>query len=152
MKKHFLATDILVIASVLFLMSIGAVTLFSAADRGKVQVQLLAYCLGLIAIIVISFWDYRSIERNSNQIYFLSIFLLLIVFVFGIGKEETGAISWIRFGKIGVQPSEFVKILFCLYISCNISSMLEKNTLNNTWPHTRFQYDRRTCYQHIRCS
>ena len=131
MKKHFLATDFLVIALVIFLMSIGAVTLFSAADKGKVQVQLFAYCLGLIAIIVISFWDYRSIERSPNHIYFLSIFLLLIVFVFGIGKEETGAISWIRFGKIGVQPSEFVKILFCLYISCSISSMLEKNILNN---------------------
>ncbi len=131
MKKHFFAIDFIVVIAVLSLMSIGAVTLFSATTVGKVKVQLLAYSLGIISMILLSFWDYRSVERNSPHIYFFSIFLLLIVFIFGIGKEETGAISWIRFGKIGVQPSEFVKILFCLFISCNISSMIDSNSLNN---------------------
>lgn len=131
MKKHFWATDFVVVIAVIFLMTTGAVTLVSATTVGKVRVQLLAYSLGIISMILISFWDYRSIQKSSYHIYFLSIFLLLIVFIFGIGKEETGAISWIRFGGIGVQPSEFVKILFCLFVSCNISSMLEQNTLNN---------------------
>lgn len=131
MKKHFLATDFVVVISVIFLMATGAVTLISAATAGKVRIQLLAYSLGIISMILISFWDYRSIQKGSYHIYFLSIFLLLIVFIFGIGKEETGAISWIRFGKIGIQPSEFVKILFCLFVSCNISTMIEQNKLNN---------------------
>lgn len=60
----------------------------------------------------------------------MCIFLLAIVFPLGIGKEETGAISWIRFGAIGVQPSEFVKILFCLYLSCEIGELIEKDKLN----------------------
>lgn len=131
MKKYFKSIDFIVIIAVISLMSIGIITLFSATTIGKVKVQLLAYSLGIISMILISFWDYRSIEKSSMHIYFFSIFLLLIVFIFGIGKEETGAISWIRFGKIGIQPSEFVKILFCLFISCNISSMIESNTLNH---------------------
>lgn len=131
MKKHFLAIDFVVVTTVLLLFAVGTAAIYSAADIGKLYVQLLAYSLGIISMILISFWDYRSIQQNSNHIYFISIFLLLIVFVFGIGKEETGAQSWIRFGGIGVQPSEFVKILFCLYISCKLSSMIEENTLNN---------------------
>lgn len=131
MKKHFLATDCAVVISVLVLMAIGIVALSSATDTRKLGVQLLAYSFGIISMILISFWDYRSIQKNSPHIYVLSVFLLLIVFVFGIGKEETGAISWIRFGGVGIQPSEFVKILFCLFLSCNLSSMIEENTLND---------------------
>ncbi len=131
MKRHFLATDFVVIISVLLLMIIGTVAIASAATTSKIRVQLLAYSLGIISMVLISFWDYRSIRKNSYHIYIFSVFLLLMVFVLGIGKEETGAISWIRFGKIGVQPSEFVKILFCLFLSCSLSSMIEENTLNN---------------------
>ncbi len=131
MKKCFFAIDYIVVITVLLLFAVGTVAVYSAADTRKLYVQLLAYSLGIISMILISFWDYRSIQQNSYHIYFISIFLLLIVFLFGIGKEETGAQSWIRFGGIGVQPSEFVKILFCLYISCNLSSMIEENTLNN---------------------
>jgi len=81
-------------------------------------------------MICISFWDYRSIIHIKNYVYFLSIFLLLLVFIFGIGKEETGSLSWIRFGSIGVQPSEFVKLLFCLYLACDLSEKLDTGTLN----------------------
>jgi rod shape determining protein RodA len=53
------------------------------------------------------------------------------VFFFGIGKEEKGSLSWIRFGSIGIQPSEFVKLLFSLFLSCELSEKIEKNSLND---------------------
>lgn len=130
MKRHILSTDLIVISDVILLMSAGLVSLTSASqDIRKLTVQTFCMVLGFILIIAVSFWDYRSVTVKTNQIYFLCIFFLAIVFPFGIGKEETGAISWIRFGSIGVQPSEFVKLLFSLYISCELSAKIEKGTL-----------------------
>ncbi len=106
----------------------------SGAEERKPLVQLFACILGIISMILIAFWDYRSLIPVMRYIYFLSIFLLILVFLFGIGKEETGALSWIRFGSIGIQPSEFVKLFFCLYYAWDISQNVENKTLNKAKP------------------
>ena len=117
---------------VLSLTAIGLTAVSSATTEiRKISVQILACSLGLCSMLTIAFWDYRSIKGFGRHLYFLCIFLLAIVFPLGTGKEETGAISWIRFGSIGVQPSEFVKLLFCLYLSCEFRQLLEQGTLNN---------------------
>lgn len=132
MKKYVLSVDFTVVFTVLLLMMTGFFSLTSATDNTrKLTVQTLCYAAGFIIMIALAFWDYRSIAGQKMRIYFLCLFLLIIVFPFGIGKEETGALSWIRFGGIGVQPSEFVKLLFCLFLSCELSEKIEKNTLNN---------------------
>ena len=132
MRRYVLSVDATVVFTVLLLMIAGFVSLTSATDDlRKLTVQTLCYIVGFIVMIALAFWDYRSIHGQKQHIYFLCIFLLAIVFPLGIGKEETGAISWIRFGGIGVQPSEFVKLLFCLYISCELSEKIDNATLNN---------------------
>jgi rod shape determining protein RodA len=47
----------------------------------------------------------------------VNILLLISVLILGTGEEETGGKSWIRFGKIGIQPAEIVKIGFILAFS-----------------------------------
>ena len=42
----------------------------------------------------------------------------MLVFVPGIGVEVNGANRWIRFAGIGLQPSEVMKFLSILYVSC----------------------------------
>ncbi len=132
MKKHILSVDLKLVFTVLLLMTSGLIALTSATDDlRKLTVQTLSATLGTILMITIAFWDLRSIVSKGNHIYFLCVFFLIIVFPFGIGKEETGATSWIRFGNIGVQPSEFVKLLFALFLSCELMEKIQKNTLNN---------------------
>ncbi len=132
MKKYILSVDWITVALVLSLMAIGLTAVSSAAtEPRKLTVQLLACLLGLIFMIGIAFWDYRSALPFLNYIYFACIISLFIVFPFGTGKSDTGAISWIRFGSIGFQPSEFVKLIFCLFLSCELKNILENGTLNN---------------------
>lgn len=132
MKKHILSYDFILISAVALLMASGIFALTSATtDVRKITIQTFCATLGIISMVVIAFWDYQSISGKKNHIYLLCIVFLISVFIFGTGKEETGATSWIRFGRIGVQPSEFVKLLFALYLSCEISEKIEKNTLNN---------------------
>lgn len=131
MKKHILSYDFILIFTVVFLMVSGIFVLTSAtAEIRKITVQTFCASLGIISMVLIAFWDYQSISGKKNHIYLLCIVFLISVFIFGTGKEETGATSWIRFGRIGVQPSEFVKLLFALFLSCEISEKIEKDTLN----------------------
>lgn len=131
MKKQILSIDFTIVITVFLLMITGYICLTSATtDERKLTVQAFCLSLGAILAIALCFWDYNCIAEQKMSIYFICIFLLVIVFPFGIGKAETGAISWIRFGGIGVQPSEFVKILFTVYLSCELSELIERNSLN----------------------
>ena len=132
MKKILLSLDFSVILSVLLLMTSGFFALTSATDdTRKLTVQLICYTLGAILMLCTAFWDYRSIRRQKTLLYAVCILSLTLVLILGIGKEQTGAKSWIRFGSIGVQPSEFVKLIYCLYLSCELTEKIEKNILNN---------------------
>jgi rod shape determining protein RodA len=66
---------------------------------------------GIISLII--FFITYSIPTNSFKYigipsYLISIILLMAVLV--IGRKVSGARSWLYFGGIGIQPSEFAKI------------------------------------------
>ena len=80
--------------------------------------QFLYFILGIIALfacffIPLSFW-------SSYDRWFITfgILLLFSVFIPGIGIEVNGANRWIRIAGFGLQPSEIMKFLSILYISC----------------------------------
>ena len=127
-------TNYWLILSVLILCAIGIALIYSdSIDSGsfrKPLVQLIALLLGLISMFVFSLIDFRAYRHFKNHIYVISLVLLFFVLFFGSGKSETGANSWIRFAGVGIQPSEFIKVAFCLFLSSYISNLKEKGKLN----------------------
>ena len=80
--------------------------------------QLFYFFLGLFGLLIffilpLDFWT--SYDRLLITLGFI---LLLLVFVPGIGFEVNGANRWIRVGGFGLQPSEIMKFLSILYVSC----------------------------------
>jgi rod shape determining protein RodA len=63
------------------------------------------------AMLAISVPNYRVLARWSYFAFFGSLLLLLVVFWF---PPINGAQRWIRFGPVGLQPSEFAKLAFVL--------------------------------------
>ena len=80
--------------------------------------QLFYFFLGLFGLLIffilpLDFWT--SYDRLLITLGFI---LLLLVFVPGIGFEVNGANRWIRVAGFGLQPSEIMKFLSILYVSC----------------------------------
>ncbi len=129
LKDYFKQLDYVLITIAGVLALLGVLTIASAvrSDEGSRQllVQALAICLGLGGMLFIAAIDYESYTDFAKFIYLGSVLILLFVLLFGEGKDETGANSWIRLGSVGIQPSELVKIAFCITFSIHLSKQHE---------------------------
>lgn len=89
-------------------------------------------CYGIVGIIggyaAYSVGYKRLIELSPVLLAFLS-FLLLLVFVPGIGVTANGARRWISIAGVSVQPSEFVKLTALLYFVFRMKDV-DQNTLD----------------------
>lgn len=85
--------------------------------------QLLWFVIGFGALLVMQEIDYRIYARHTKFLLLLSLIMLLLTLVPGLGHVAKGSSRWIRpFGLFGVQPAEFVKIFIVIYLSKVFSS------------------------------
>jgi cell division protein FtsW len=61
--------------------------------------------------------DYRKLKKFAKPWLLLSLLLLILVLIPGIGKEVSGARRWFRFKTISFQPSEFATLAIILYVA-----------------------------------
>ncbi len=118
--------DFLQIIPMLILLAIGACFIygigqqvggFAAATFWKRHLFYMG--IGLTLWAVISFVDYRWFGPASAVLYPVSIFLLVLVLIPGVGTMYFGARSWLEFGPVNFQPAEIAKlavILACAWI------------------------------------
>ena len=105
------------ILAVLSVLMIGSTQIDSGFFSRDVIVQIAAYVLGAIAGIIILSYNYSLFNGLGKYLYIISIVLLLLVYIPGLGVEQMGARAWINLGITTIQPSEFVKILFVLIMA-----------------------------------
>jgi rod shape determining protein RodA len=79
-----------------------------------VRQQIVWSIMGLSALALTSLIDYRRLARYSLLLYGFTIVCLLAVYFF---PAINGAHRWIRVGGLGIQPSEFAKIIFILSLA-----------------------------------
>src|SRR3989449_8626884 len=77
--------------------------------------QLYAICLGLVAMVVMLTFDYRTFTDKSHLIYIGLLALLLYVMFFGM--VQMGARRWIPLKAFNLQPSEFAKVGVALVLA-----------------------------------
>lgn len=79
--------------------------------------------LGSIACITASKINYRFWRKYAFYIFLFSILLTLLTFIPGVGFTHGGATRWILVGPLSVQPSEFLKIGFIIYLAAWLASV-----------------------------
>ncbi len=117
--------DIPFLVAVVLLAAYGIVCVYSAsAYNAEVQYgdslyfvkkQIVGFVLGLAAMIAISFVDHEKLKKIGLPALLVSLVLLALVFVPGVGKSNYGATRWIGFGSFTIQPSELAKYGFVLF-------------------------------------
>ncbi len=112
--------DFVLIIIIIILLSFGIVMVLSAsapsalAETGDsytyVTRQMIFAVIGLAVMWFVSKIDYRIYKKFYWAIYWLSIGVLLLVLIPGLGSTGGGARRWINLGFTQFQPSELTKI------------------------------------------
>lgn len=118
------------------LVCVGIVMIYSASsiyawERYKDSFFFLKRHLSFLAIgIVLMFLamslDYHKLSRYAKPLLFVSLILLVLVLVPGVGREVSGARRWFRFKFISFQPSELANLAVIIYVADFISRKGEK--------------------------
>lgn len=88
--------------------------------------QILYACIACFAAWCVYTVGYETFLKISFPLLAISIFLLLLVFIPGIGQVRNGARRWLGLGTYTLQPSEFVKLVVPL---CYIEYLSLQNNM-----------------------
>lgn len=83
--------------------------------------QLLWAVLGSIGMFVASNFDYKRLKKWAVPALGISVLLLLMVLIPGIGRKINDARRWIYLGPVNFQPSEVAKIAMIVFFSYSLS-------------------------------
>jgi len=108
------------IAALTGLMIIGVLFIYSAKPPGETTAwynqfhirQIVWYAAGIGAAVAVCLIDYHSLARWALIGYWITILLLIVVLIPGLGTSVGGARRWFDLGPFNLQPSEFTKLAF----------------------------------------
>lgn len=120
---------------VLLLTAIGLVMLLSAsfpsayyeASPSKhnplhyFERQAIFAVLGTAVMLLVSKFNYQRLRGVGKILLYISVVLLLLVLIPGIGQIRNGARRWIGMGPLTFQPSEIAKAAIVVYFANSIS-------------------------------
>jgi len=133
MKGHF-DRVLLVIAGILVLFGffmLASAFLGPTAQKAETfwNALLRQIIIGLVGggtlLFIASRIPYQFWKKISLPLFLLTFFLTILVF-FPIGIEHGGARRWISLGILTLQPSEFLKFGFLIYLSAWLASRKEE--------------------------
>lgn len=99
------------------LVMVGSASGGSGAFASSLVRRLIWMAMGGAALAVGCAANYQCWRRHHVAIVALAFVLLALVLVPGVGSRINNARRWIRFGPLGVQPSEFAKIALLIWLA-----------------------------------
>ena len=107
---------------ILLLLAVGVVFVHSATSQREEATMRLLYqkqftwaVAGLVAYFIVAALDYRRL--CDSAIWFYSFAIILLIAVLFFGTRIYGAKRWLMFFGTGVQPSEFAKLAYIMFIA-----------------------------------
>ena len=129
-RKSKFYVDYVLLFAVLFLVAFGILMVYSASFYSAeltygdkyffMKKQLFGAILGLAGMITMCFVDHQKLKKLKWVVLIISVILLALVFVPGLGVKVYGATRWINLGITTIQPSEIAKFGFVLFASCSL--------------------------------
>ncbi|MCD0481629.1 putative lipid II flippase FtsW [Streptacidiphilus sp. ASG 303] len=134
----------LLLGSSLLILVLGLVMVFSASQitalRQGLPVlfyfgkQLLAVVLGCGLMLVAARLPVAAHRALAYPLLLLSVLLMVLVTIPGIGVEVGGNRNWINVGLFQIQPSEFGKLALVLW-GADLLARKQRNRMLDQWKH-----------------
>ncbi|MBI5078605.1 putative lipid II flippase FtsW [Candidatus Saganbacteria bacterium] len=122
--------DYIFLFSVLVLVAVGLIMIFSASPtlairQGDafyyVKRHVFYLVIGLLALYYGLHLDLENLKSKAFPVFIVSVLLLVLVFVPGVGLKVLGASRWIELGLLSFQPSELIKFTTVLFMAKRLS-------------------------------
>jgi len=120
-------TDNLLILSVLALLSIGIIMVYSTSsilalkshndEYYFLKKQLVFASLGVLLLVAMARFPYQYLAKLAYPILAISILGLVLVLIPQLGSRLGGSMRWFRFGPVSLQPAECAKLGLIVYMS-----------------------------------
>lgn len=132
--------DFVLFITVMLLLSLGITMVLSASSPSSlattgssytyVKKQVLSAIIGIIGMLILSKIDYKRYQKYYKIAYGVSIIILLLVLVPGLGRSVNGARRWINLPIVSsFQPSELTKIGLIVFFAAYLTR--HKDELKN---------------------
>nr|WP_106783989.1 FtsW/RodA/SpoVE family cell cycle protein [Lysinibacillus timonensis] len=98
--------------------------------------QLINLVVSSLVFLFGAFLPYKHFSNKKLMVFsvFGMIFILIWLWLFGVGLEQTGSKSWIDLGVMNFQPSEVAKLFIILYFAGAFYRKSLNNPLENLQP------------------
>ncbi len=146
-KSSFYDYDPILLISVLLLLGIGLVAVYSASsilaearfgDHYFYLKRQAVYCLfGILLMIAAKNTNYLVYRKLVYVFLGTSLILLVLLLIPGLGFKVGGAQRWFRLGFISLQPSEAAKLSLAIFMAYSMSKNFDqmRTFLNGLLPH-----------------
>lgn len=138
MKKKNKKLDIGLLVTILILLALGLIMVLSASAPSALtydgdsyyyfKSQAINAVIGIVVMMLLSVVDYRVYNKGKIPLIAItvSIILLAMIFIPGLGVTVKGATRWLKLG-FRFQPSEIMKIALIVFLASRLSKDPKKN-------------------------
>jgi len=127
--------DIKLLFSVLFLVGIGIVMIYSASsalalnkfgtDYYFLKKQAVSSIAGIIAMIICRHFPLKYLRLLTYPLLSIAFLFLIAIHITGFGLTAGGATRWLRIWRLTFQPSEFARLCLVIYLAFSMSKKHE---------------------------
>ncbi|MCR4425744.1 MAG: putative lipid II flippase FtsW [Firmicutes bacterium] len=128
--------DLLIFMATLALLGTGIIMVFSASsvtayhELGDpyyyLKRQSLWAAIGMVALVITMNVNYKVWAKFAVPMVVVSVLMLALVVVPGVGVLVAGSRRWLGFGPLRVQPSELSKLSLVIFLACYLSTSPER--------------------------
>ncbi len=129
-----LPVDVLLFGTMLALIVIGLLMVLDSSyvktlDNAKLghdayfelKKQIVGVIMGLAAMATVMKIGYWRLKQWAVPLACIAVFLLIAVWLPGIGQRDNGAARWVHLSVVRFQPSEFAKLVLLLYVAAQLA-------------------------------
>lgn len=124
---YFRESDKIILILSFFASAYGVFAVFSATyymeSYRPAFVQFFGMIMGIVAAIIISTIDYEKITKRWYLVALLGLIPVILTFFIGFAPEGTDDKAWLDLGITTFQPSELLKICFCITFSVHLKKI-----------------------------